>query len=491
MTRPARPRLLRLFAATALGSVLLTGCQFDVYELPLPGGASTGDDPMTVTAQFRDVLDLVPKSTVKVDDVTVGEVTKVQLQGYDALVTMKIDRSVDLPDNAIADIRQTSLLGEKFVSLSPPLSAPSANRLGDGDEIDLQRTGRNPEVEEVFGALSLVLNGGGVAQLKTIATELNKALDGREDSARSVLNQISTLTGNLADRKQDIVRAIESLNRLALSAKGQQRNINLALDELPSAISSIDRQRDDLVKVLQALNRLGNVGVRVISASKASTIETVRQLQPVLTELANSGDAFVKAFSSFLTFPFVDEVVGRNPQTAKDLAMGDYTNLSAEIDLSGGFGLPTSLPTLLPSDLDPTKIVGNVLDCLRSGNITSKACQKVLSTPQELLQLRTECRKSANKDVLVCQVLNAVPGLPPLGGLPGAGAGASGGSGGSAGTGNPLGGLGSILGGALGLNRPGLGLGPVDPKRGPTLRQMTEAFDPSLVRLLVPGMMSK
>ena len=127
-----------------------------------------------------------------------------------------------LPDNAIAEIRQTSLLGEKFVSLGPPPEGASANPLADGDKIPLERTGRNPEVEEVLGALSLLLNGGGVAQLKTIASELNMALEGREGSARSVLDQIEILMTQLDDNKADIVDAIESLNRLAISVREQQ-----------------------------------------------------------------------------------------------------------------------------------------------------------------------------------------------------------------------------------------------------------------------------
>ena len=70
---------------------------------------------MTVKVMFRDVLDLVPQSTVKVDDVTVGKVKKVDLKGYVAEVTLEIPGDVKLPDNARAEIRQTSLLGEKFV----------------------------------------------------------------------------------------------------------------------------------------------------------------------------------------------------------------------------------------------------------------------------------------------------------------------------------------------------------------------------------------
>ena len=246
------------------GSLLLSGCDFDVYELPLPGGTDIGSDPMTITVEFEDVLDLVPQSSVKVADVSVGKVTDVERTGYTAEVTIEVRKDVDLPDNAIAEIRQTSLLGEKFVSLRRRTPARTSERLGDGDTIALEHTGRNPEVEEVLGALSLLLNGGGVAQLKTITQELNKALTGREDAARSVLTQIESFTGELDDNKADIVDAIESLDRLAKATRGQQGEINSALDELPSALTSIDKQRGDLVKMLQALSDLGDVGVRVI-----------------------------------------------------------------------------------------------------------------------------------------------------------------------------------------------------------------------------------
>ena len=130
-------------------------------------------------------------------------------------MTLELRNDTELPDNAIAEIRQTSLLGEKFVSLGPPPEGADDEPLADGDVIPLERTGRNPEVEEVLGALSLLLNGGGVAQLKTIAEELNQALEGREGSARSVLDQIRILMTQLDDNKADIVDAIESLNRLA------------------------------------------------------------------------------------------------------------------------------------------------------------------------------------------------------------------------------------------------------------------------------------
>jgi phospholipid/cholesterol/gamma-HCH transport system substrate-binding protein len=470
MTR--RLRALVLLVVTVL---TLSACDFDVYKLPLPGGPDVGDHPMTVTVYFRDVLDLVPKSTVKVNDVTVGQVTDVSLDGYTARVELEMRDDVELPDNALAEIRQTSLLGEKFVSLKAPEEGASTNRLSSGDKIPLERSGRNPEVEEVLGALSLLLNGGGVAQLKTITQELNQALEGREGTARSVLRQVRDFMGQLDDNKADIVDAIEKLNRLAIGIRKEQPTIDAALEELPSALDSIDRQREDLVAMLGALEDLSAVGIKVIRASKEATIDSLEALDPVLSQLAASGDNFTKAFHVFLTYPFVDEVVGRDPQVARNLHMGDYTNLSItlEIDLSqGATGLPT-LPTNLPSQIDPTVIVNNVLDCLASGDLTSPACQKVLATPADLLTLQQECRKERNKDKDVCRELNQLPNLPlptetttvpgvpvPVPSIPGV----------------PT---------LPGVGRPGT---QERSPRGPTYGQLMDSFDPALVSLLVPGM---
>lgn len=462
-------------AVLALGlAVSVSACDFSVYDLPLPGGPDVGDDPLEVTVKFVDVLDLVPHSTVKVNDVNVGKVTDVQLDGYVAEVTLQLRRDVVLPDNVRAELRQTSLLGEKFVSLEPPAEG-ATGELESGDVIPLERSGRNPEVEEVLGALSLILNGGGVAQLQTITSELNEALEGREGAARSVLRQVSSFMEQLDDNKADIVDAIESLNRLAISVRKEQPTIDAALEELPSALDSIDRQRADLVKMLEALDQLSDVGVDVISRSKDATVESLRQLQPVLTQFAASGENFAHAFHVFLTYPFVDEVVGRDPQVARNLHMGDYTNLSVHLDVDLSQSGPPTLPTNLPTVVDPTVVVDKVLRCLASGDLNSAACREVLANLRQLTRLREVCREEANRDKDVCKQLNLVPGLPPAGPVPST---------------FPTS-LPSIpLPTLLGLGRAAPDQRPAQQRRGPTVGELMETFDSTLVRLLVPGLVA-
>ena len=468
-------RTLRLLAAAIVGSLALTGCDLDVYDLPLPGGTDTGDRPLTVKAEFADVLDLVPQSTVKVNEVSVGKVTDVDLRGATAVVTLQLRRDVQLPANAVASIRQTSLLGEKFVSLAAPDAGASSEPLRDGATIPLERSGRNPEVEEVLGALSLVLNGGGVAQLKTISSELGKALDGNEDSARSVLTQIETLMGNLDDNKAAIVDAIESIDRLAKSARSQERTIDAALAELPSALTSIDAQRADLVRTLRALSRLGDVGVRVIKASKSQTIGVIRNLEPTLTQLAKAGDDLVTALDTAPTYPFTDDVVGRDPQVARRLHMGDYVNLSVDLDLDlRGILGSLSNGSVAPTVVNPTQTVSDLIKCIGSGSLTSPACKRVLASVNGLANLRNECQKAGNRDTTLCQLLNTVPGLPSSDGGTGSGGAGSGGL------------LGGLVGG-LGRAAPG-SLTIPSPPGGFTREQLAAIYDPSLAQLMLPGL---
>jgi virulence factor Mce-like protein len=457
-------RRLAAIAAAVVGTLALSSCS--VYDIPLPGGPDVGSNPITVHIMFRDVLDLVPQSTVKVDDVTVGKVTAISLKGYTADVTVKLPKTIDLPDNARAEIRQTSLLGEKFVSLSKP--EDPTGKLGNGDVIGLDNSGRNPEVEEVFSALALLLNGGGVGQLKTISEELNTAFGGREDSVRSIIEQLGSFMGQLDANKESIVTALENVNRLSLELRRQDGTIKSALDDLPSAIQSVNGQRADLVKMLQALSRLSSVGVQVIQASKESTINSLQHLAPVLEAFAKAGQDFPKSLQVFLTYPFIDEAVGRDPQVARNLHMGDFTNLSVNMSLDL-LNLP-SVPGLAPG-----VSVSDLIDCSKLANLspTCKAIKDQLLDNQALRSLLCGGQLSA-----FCGGSTANGG----GGQPNS----TDGGGSTSDTG--------LLGGLLG----GLGLGRTSPNSGydphapadPFLLRGT-GYDPTLGTLLMQGVAVK
>lgn len=413
-----RARLVGLIAALTL---VVSGCEFDgAYDLPLPGSPVDKDSSFVITAEFVDILNVVPRSPVMVDDVTVGEVTEVDRAGWHAKITMRVRDDVVLPDNAIADIRQVSLLGEKYVALLPPPGGASQGRLAEGDNLALDKTGRNPEVEEVLGALSYLLSGGGVAQLGTITEEINNVMSGRTDRVRHLLGSLENVVGTLDEQKSDIISALESLNNLTGTLNRERATIQGALDVAGPAIEVLGNQHDELIAMLKSLDRLGTVGTRVIRASKDDLIDSLRHLQPVVNRLRQAGDKLAPGLNLIVSFPF--------PQEASEIVLGDYANTSIRADINianffstgGGSPLP-DLPDLPIPDL-PIDAVNQILKCLDSGKITSKACTKVLKNLNMLGKLVKTCKKKQYKKNPVCVALKALIGggieLPNIPGLP-------------------------------------------------------------------------
>jgi phospholipid/cholesterol/gamma-HCH transport system substrate-binding protein len=352
---PWRGALARALWPVAGGvlALALTACSGSVGDLPLPGGAKVGDHPFTITAEFDSVLDLVPQSAVKVNDVSVGRVTKVALDGWRAKVTLLINGDVDLPDNTVASIRQTSILGEKFVSLAPPEHG-AVGRLATGDAIPVGQTDENPEIEQVLSALSLVLNGGSVAKLSEITTELNHTFTGRESDMRVLLNRLNEIVGTAADSKRDLVTALRQIDRLAQQTHAQTSAINNALDHLPRALRVVNSQRDDLVAMISSLTSLSSVATKVISKSKTATVHDLDKLTPIVANLARSGDDLVDALRVLPTFPFPDAVVGNTPEQAATAATGDYLN--TVLDFNTDFGKTFAAMTPAERDAMITKL---------------------------------------------------------------------------------------------------------------------------------------
>ena len=318
-------RVVVLLVVAAIG---LSGCGYKaVQDVPLPGGASLGSEPYTATVLLSNVVDLVANNSVRVNDVPVGVVRDVSLapDGWTAQATVEVNGSVVLPANSIARLRQTSLLGEKFIELKPPTDAPPQGRLTSGAVIGLDRTDVGAQVEEVLGALSLVLNGGGVEKVQSIAREINAATAGNEPELRSLIDNVNVFVGTLDGQRDSIVRALDSLDRLTRTLVGQRARIANVIDNLGPGLDVLNQERGNLVAMLQALQRLSGVATDVIDRSQENFVADLRALQPVLGKLVESGNALPGSLQILVTIPFADNSL---------LAIkGDYANITASVDL--------------------------------------------------------------------------------------------------------------------------------------------------------------
>lgn len=345
MTPRSRWVVLVAMLATTL---VLASCGVQAYDLPLPGKVVSDSDGYRVSAIFANVDDIVPRSTVMVDDVPVGEVDSISRDGWDAKVTMTIKKTVVLPADATVSVQQTSLLGENYIALQTPAGAKVAQqgRLADGAVIPLSRTGSNPQVEDVLGALSVLLSGGGVDQLKTISTELNAMMNGRQGQIRDLLRQVDTLVTSLNSQRDTIIDAMQQVNTLTKTLNKEQSVIVNALDTFGPALKTLHQQRQALITMLTSLDRLGTIATKVINQSGAALTDSLDDLAPVLQKLGAAGDSLPRGLMMAASFPF--------PKQASTLAKGDYSNALFHMDFDLGqivTGLSTGGKTGLPEAL--------------------------------------------------------------------------------------------------------------------------------------------
>jgi phospholipid/cholesterol/gamma-HCH transport system substrate-binding protein len=320
-------------AATAAIAIIVSatsvsGCGWrGLNGFPLPGTQGRGPGSFTIQAQMPDVHNIQQNSRVRIGDVNVGTVTKIERQDWHALLTIKLNGDVNLPANSTASVGQTSLLGSLHIELAPPTDTAPHGELHQGSVIELSSAQAYPSTEQTLAAASLLLNGGGIGQVQDVTKALSTAFGGREDQLRILLRQLDTFIARVNDQTRDIIAATESLNQLIDKFAAQKPVIDHALDTIPDALAVLNDERDNLIEAVDKLGKFSALAADSANNTKQELVAELKDLGPVLESLANAGPALTRSLSLFTTFPFVKD-------TLTKWFRGDYANITVIADLT-------------------------------------------------------------------------------------------------------------------------------------------------------------
>lgn len=317
-----------LIVALTILLLPVAGCEWrGVNSLKLPGTAGGGDGSYSIQVQLPDAVNIEPNSRVRVNDVTVGNVTRVELQGWHALLTLRLSKDVHLPANTTATLGQTSLLGSLHVELAAPKDEPAQGQLHEGSLIALASTRNYPTTEQTLSAVSMLLNGGGLGNIQDITQSLSSAFSGREQDLRDLVTRLNDFVGFLNDQTGSIIKATESLNDLAGQFAARKPLLDRALTTLPDALGVLKDQRKNLTDMLTRLGQFGALTAETVDKSRDSLVSELKTLAPILNSLANAGPDLTRSLSSLATYPWPNE-------TLEKWLRGDYANLTAVVDLT-------------------------------------------------------------------------------------------------------------------------------------------------------------
>ncbi|OJZ76357.1 mammalian cell entry protein [Mycobacterium paraffinicum] len=181
----------------------------NVNSLPQPGKSYRGG--YEITLQFENVLNLPDRAKVVMGGTEVGTVTGVKVTSRQVDVTAKIDPSVSIPSNIHAALEQATVLGDIYLSLSPPDDQPPAPRLTPGSTIMLGQTTSPPQLEDTLAHLADFVSSGSIQRLQNTIIGVNR-ITPPEPALRNLASRVSADLGDLSDNIDVVDRLLNSVS---------------------------------------------------------------------------------------------------------------------------------------------------------------------------------------------------------------------------------------------------------------------------------------
>jgi phospholipid/cholesterol/gamma-HCH transport system substrate-binding protein len=215
------------------------------------------EDTKTLTAHFPRTVSIYEGSDVRVLGVPIGQVDTVTPSGTDVVVTMSYDASVKVPADAAAVIVSPSIVGDRFVQLTPVFTGGDV--LADGATLETDRTGVPLELDQIYQSLddltvALGPNGANAEGALTDLLETTASnFSGQGAKFHQTIEDFSQLTGTLDDNKEELFGSAEALEGLIRTLAHNDTTVRRFNDSLASVSTMLAGERGELAASLKNL----------------------------------------------------------------------------------------------------------------------------------------------------------------------------------------------------------------------------------------------
>lgn len=237
-------------------------------------------------AIFTDASEVVPRNDVRLNDVIVGEVTSVTLDGLHAKVAFAVDRDVSLPAGTRAELRQVSLLGEQYLALIP--EGDGGRELAAGSTIPLERTRRATDFEELVGAGGELAANIAVSQVNKLTAGFARAFGDDPAKLGRLLDASAATAKAFNDHTPELMATIDRVEEMTAELAPHSHEFAAAIDDLAAGMRALDANREGLVSFTTSLATFSDRMAELLSANEARFTAGLPHLRQVFGELVDS-----------------------------------------------------------------------------------------------------------------------------------------------------------------------------------------------------------
>lgn len=240
-------------------------------------------DRIQASAVLADAAGLAEGADVKVAGVTVGRVLTLTIDHDVAVVAFEVEEQAGLRSDAVAQVRARSVLGEKYLELSP--QSRDAPPLADGDRLDTSRPGM--EIDQLVNALGPMLSAANPDELQAIVSALHTAVADDPERLARMLANLDSIAADGAVAAKDLPAALGEARAAIREVRGLVRAVGPTVDRLDTLAVRLDEATTDLPETVTEVR--GLVG---------ETRAAVSDAQALLTTVSGSSDDLTAILSN-------------------------------------------------------------------------------------------------------------------------------------------------------------------------------------------------
>jgi phospholipid/cholesterol/gamma-HCH transport system substrate-binding protein len=263
--RERNPYIIGGVSLTVILLLILTAFYSD--DLPIIGGGTT------YTADFTEDAGLIPSDDVTIAGVNVGKVTDVSLEGQHVKVDFKV-KNAWLGDQTTADIKIKTLLGSKYIELTPQGTRP----LDPNSAIPTNRTTSPYDVLDAFNGLSQTVGQLNTDQLAQSFQVLSETFANSPTDVRNALNGLSALSNTISSRDQQLAQLLSNTGQISQTLASRDAEVQKLLSDGTLLLGMLQNRKQAIDTLLTGTQSLATQLSGLVNDNQA-------QLNPVLNEL--------------------------------------------------------------------------------------------------------------------------------------------------------------------------------------------------------------
>lgn len=258
----------------------------------------------TYEAELRDATGLRVGDDVRLAGVPVGRVTDIGVEQGTPVVAFSLKEEVQPTDTWEAGPQWRNVTGQRYLYL---YDTGGGQPLEPGDRIPVERSRAAANIDRFLSQITPLLEAIDGEQQNKLVSALNTALVGREEQVQQLVDDLGSLSREVADTEPQLRTVLREGNALLAEYNRREAELDRFIDDLASVSDTLQSRNDELLgaisDIAEVQKRFGDL-LRANDAHLRGLIEDTEVVTGSITDqlddFAGSVELSAEGFATYM-----------------------------------------------------------------------------------------------------------------------------------------------------------------------------------------------